>query len=121
MWITSEEVVRQLMLMAKDKLHGRTESTGNLGLQQGSGSLEHFNSSHFPSFQPSSCSFTNPNLSLFKDEENPSKNKVTHDQWKFEIRSIQNLYSEPVICVAKIKPSKGAFADLMSYLGPQLR
>ena len=40
-----------------------------------------------------------------------------YDQWKFKVRLIQNLYSEPVIREAIIKSLKGTAAELVQYLG----
>ena len=70
---TSEEVVRQFMLTVKEELHGRTESTENLGLQQGLGSLAHFSWSHFTSLQPSSHSLNNLKLMYLELRKTPVK------------------------------------------------
>ena len=48
-----------------------------------------------------------PQVSMSHGEEAPGKNKVSFEQWLFEIRSVQGLYSEPFLRKAVINSLEG--------------
>ena len=54
-----------------------------------------------------------PTISTFCGKEAPGKNEVSFEQWLVEIRSVQGLYSKPVLREAVIKSLKGTTADLV--------
>ena len=59
-------------------------------------------------------------ISAFYGKEAPWKDKVSFELWLFEVRSVQGLYSEPVLKETIIKLLKGSTAELMWYMGSQV-
>ena len=58
---------------------------------------------------------------MFCGEEAPGKNEVNFQQLSFEIRSVQGLYSKSVFRKANIKLLNGTAAELVRYIGPQVK
>ena len=56
-------------------------------------------------------------ISMFHGEQAPCKSKISFEQWLFEDRSVQGLYSEAILRDAIIKSIKGTSANLVIYMG----
>ena len=63
----------------------------------------------------STGNLSTPKLNIFRGEEFPGNNEVTFNQWILEVRSIQGLYPEAVICDVLIKSLKGTVADFVKF------
>ena len=53
-----------------------------------------------------------PELSLFSREEVPGKHEI---RWLFEVRTIQQSYTEPLVREAIVQSVKGWAADLVCF------
>ena len=79
------------------------------------------------SFSPSTHWFPgydlqhSPKISMFHGKEAPCKNEVSFEQWLFEVRLVQRLYSEPVLKEAVIRKLKGTVANLPRYYSASSR
>ena len=54
-------------------------------------------------------------------EEAPDTNEVNFQQLLYEIRSVQGLYSKSVFRKAVVKLLNGTAAELVRYIGPQVK
>ena len=57
---------------------------------------------------------------MFHGEEAPCKNGVSFQQWLFEARSVQGLYSEPFFRQAVIQALNGTVSNLVRYMGTRV-
>ena len=64
------------------------------------------------------CPSKPPKLRLFSGEEVPRKHEISFNRWLFEVKTIQQIYAEPLVQEAIIRSVKGQAADLVCFLGP---